>query len=100
MPRRYDDDDDLDDLPIRRDAPLTGMDAFFANTNTVVLVIFGLCCGCIPLVLSIIGLAICKDEKARSNATLLLIVSIVGVVAAAILQVMQGAMQQGGGGRF
>ena len=74
MSSRYDDrDDEFDDLPIRRDEPLSGLDAFFANTNTLGLVIFGLCCGCIPLVLSIVG-GRCRT-KGRSKATLLLIIS-------------------------
>jgi len=58
---------------IRR--PLTGMDAMFANTNIVVLILFGFCCGGIALILGIVGLAVCKDEKARQNAMIVTIIS-------------------------
>jgi len=98
MAKRYDDDDDLDDddLPsVKKKEPLSGMDGFFANTNIVVLVLFALCCGCIPLVLGIIGLATCKDPKAKSNAMIVVIVSVVSTLIGVVAQVLQGT-----GGQF
>jgi hypothetical protein len=53
------------------------MDAFFGNTNIVLLVVFGFCCGFIALIVGIIGLVTCKDPKAKQNA---LIVTILGCI--------------------
>ena len=80
--RRDDDDDDVADRIRRRPAQLSGLDGTFANTNIVVLVLFGICCGDIALILGIVGLCICKDELARRNA---LIVTIIGGVRVAIV---------------
>ena len=79
MPRKYDDEDDDDLRPVRK-RELSGLDGMFANTNMVVLVLFGLCCNglCfLPLILSIIGVTTCTDETARSNAKIVMIISIV-----------------------
>ncbi|MSQ95561.1 MAG: hypothetical protein EXR98_13520, partial [Gemmataceae bacterium] len=71
MPRRVDDnddrdddDDDEDDRPVRQKAPLTGLDHTFAKTDMVGLVIFGLCCGWVAVILSLVALLTCKDETA------------------------------------
>jgi hypothetical protein len=93
MGKKYDDDDD-DDIPsVRKKEPLSGLDGFFANTSTVVLVIFAFCCGGIALILSIIGVIICKDETAKSNARLVLIIS--GIITA--LSVIANVMNSMGG---
>jgi hypothetical protein len=76
--RRDDDDDDSSDI---RSKKLTGMDGMFGNTNIVMLILFGFCCGGIALILGIVGLATCKDPKARTNA---MIVTILGAVSTAI----------------
>ncbi len=73
------------------------MDAFFGNTNTVLLVLFGCCCGLIALIVSLIGVNTCTDEKAKSNAKMVLIISGIMVVLniiGTIINVMVGA---GGG---
>jgi hypothetical protein len=78
--RRRRDDDDDDDY-VRRPRQLTGLDGMFANTNIVILVLFGICCNGIALILGIVGLAVCKDEKARQNA---MIVTIIGGILTAV----------------
>ena len=80
MPRDYDDDS-------VRKKDLTGMNKMFAETNIVVLVLFGLCCNglcLLPLILSVIGVATCTDEKAQSNAKIVLIISGIVVVLGVI----------------
>ena len=89
---KYDDDDD-NDVPMRR-KELSGLDAFFGNTNTVLLVLFACCCGLIALIVSLIGLNTCTDEKAKANAKLVMIISGIMVVLnviATILQILAGA---------
>jgi hypothetical protein len=54
---------------------LTGLDGTFANTNIVVLVLFGLCCGVIALAFGIVGLVACKDELAKRNALIVTAIS-------------------------
>jgi hypothetical protein len=73
-PRRRRDDDD-DGPRGSQSKQLTGMDGMFANTNIVVLILFGLCCGEIALILGIVGLAVCKDEKAKQNAMIVTVIS-------------------------
>jgi len=82
-PRRRDDrDDDYDDDPRSRPVrQLTGLDKTFAETNVVVLVLFGLCCGGIAFILGVVGLVTCKDETAKKNA---MITTIVGGISAAL----------------
>jgi hypothetical protein len=95
MAKKYDDDDeDDDDMPsVRKKEPLSGLDGFFANTSTVVLVIFAFCCGTIALILSIIGLITCKDETAKSNARLVLIIT--GIIhVLAVLGNIVGSLQR------
>jgi hypothetical protein len=52
----------------------------FANTNIVLLIIFGFCCGYIALILGIVGLIACKDPKAKQNALIVTVIS--GIMAA------------------
>ena len=89
--RRDDEDEDYDeDRPRRRSVrkrELSGMDGMFANTNTVVLVLFGIFCGLIALILGIIGLATCKDEVAKRNAMIVTIISGVMTVVGVIVRI-------------
>jgi len=55
----------------------SGLDGFFANTNIIILVLFGVCCSGIALILGIIGLVTCTDPLAKRNA---LIVTILGAL--------------------
>jgi hypothetical protein len=57
------------------------MDAFFGNTNMVLLIILAVCCNGIALILGIIGLITCKDPVAKNNA---LIVTIIGGIITAL----------------
>jgi hypothetical protein len=92
--RRRDDDYDYDeDYDVRRSRKLTGMDAMFADTNIVLLVLFPLCCGVIALIFGIIGLATCKDETARQRALMVTIISAVWIVLAGGIRVAGIAMQ-------
>lgn len=93
--RRRRDEDDEDDYEARprrkrRDVAreLTGLDATFANTNIVMLVLFACLCGDIALLLGIIGLFACSDEKARTNALIVTCVSAVRVVVVVIAIIM------------
>ena len=100
--RRDDDDDDADDRPRRRrrdddyddDRPsrsgdLGPLDKMFRDTNTVVLVLFGCCCGVIAFILSLICYLTAKNEKAKSNAMLVLIISGVMTVLNVIGTILQ-----------
>jgi hypothetical protein len=72
---------------------LTGMDGMFANTNIVLLILFGFCCGYIALILGIVGLVTCKDPRAKNNA---LIVTIISAIMAAVHTIGGIAMNMGG----
>lgn len=63
------------------DTQLGPLDKMYRDTNIVILVIFGICCGLIAFILSLVAYLTAKDEKAKSNA---LIVMIVGAVLTAI----------------
>ncbi|WP_171470436.1 hypothetical protein [Frigoriglobus tundricola] len=52
----------------------------YKNTNIVVLILFGLCCGLIAFVLSLVAYLTGKDPKAKSNA---LVVLIIGAITSA-----------------
>jgi hypothetical protein len=84
--RRDEDDDDFDYDVRRRPRELTGLDATFANTNIVMLVLFSLFCGGIAFILGVIGLCTCKDELARRNA---LITTIIGGILTGLGVVVQ-----------
>jgi hypothetical protein len=73
--RRRDEDEDYPDV---RRRPRGGLDAMFADTNIVLLVLFGLCCSGIALILGAVGLATCTDPKAKQNA---LVVTIIGGIS-------------------
>jgi hypothetical protein len=96
-PRRRDDDDDYDDRP-RRPARLGPLDKTFRDTNIVVLVLFGFCCGIIALALSLVCLLTAKDEKAKSNAMIVVIVSGLMTVIGVGLQ-LTGILAGGAAGR-
>jgi hypothetical protein len=91
--RRRDEDDDDDDRPrrrrrsIRRDE-LTGLDAMFANTNIVALVLFGCLCGGIAGILGFVGVLTCKDEKAKQNAMITMIIGGVMLAIGIVVQVL------------
>ena len=61
-------------------------DKTFKNTNIVILIIFGLCCGIIPLVLGIIGIATCKDPTAKRNAIIVTVVGAISFILSILLQ--------------
>src|SRR5437870_1870287 len=92
--RRRDDDDD--DLPVRRKKTLSGLDAMYHDTSLVILILFGCLCGWIAVILSVIALATCKDETAKKNATIVLIIAVV----VGILHAVGIVMRTAGGGRF
>jgi len=98
-PRRRRDEDD--DRPRRRDdddyeprgggsKQLSGMDGLFANTNIVLLILFACLCNGIALILGIIGLVTCKDEKAKSNAMLTTIIAGIITALAVVGQIAAG----------
>ena len=63
-----------DDLEPDIRQPLTSTESLFANTNIVGLVLLGVCCNGFALIMGIIGLVICTDEKARRHALLMTII--------------------------
>jgi hypothetical protein len=83
-------DERYDDPDVRRSPP-SGMDGFFLNTNMVVLVLFGFCCGIIALVIGIVGLAICKDPDAKQRALIVTIISGITTALGAVYNIMQFA---------
>ena len=89
--RRDDYDDEDDDDRFRRRRPKREMgplDAMFRDTHIIVLVLFGLFCNGIALILSIIGVCTGKDPTGKSNAMILLILSLmVTVFGAAVMTV-------------
>ena len=97
MPGKYDDDDE-DTPSIRKNQPLSGMDAFFGNTNMALLILLACCCNGVALILGIIGLATCTDEKAKSNAKVVTIVAGILTVLGLISWIAQVMMGLGGGG--
>ena len=96
MARDRDDFDDVDDRPAPTGGDLGPLDKMYRDTNIIVLVLFGFCCGIIAAVLSLIAFLTAKDEKAKSNA---LIVMIVGGIMFALGLVIQftGALAGMGG---
>jgi uncharacterized membrane protein len=70
------------------DSQLGPLDKLFRDTNVVILVIFGLCCSLIAVILGLIGMLTAKDSKAKSNATLTLIVGGVSMALGVVLNVM------------
>jgi hypothetical protein len=91
---RYDDDDDFDDAPRRRSGGQGPLDGMYKYTNIVGLILFGLCCGLIAFVLSLVAFITAKDPQAKSNALVVLIIS--GILSALGI-VLQVAGVVGGG---
>jgi hypothetical protein len=92
---------DDDDLDVQK-RPLSGLDGMYANTNIVILIIFSLCCNglCfLPLILSLIGTLTCRDETAKSNARLSLIISCIGALLTVGGSFFRAMNQPGGGFR-
>ena len=87
------DDDGLGAPP---PSELSGMDKFFSNTGlAVVFIIFSFCCCALAgVIVGGIGVATCKDPKAKQMATICLIVSIVAIVLNAGLY-FTGAIKPG-----
>jgi hypothetical protein len=61
----------------------------YRDTNIVVLILFGCCCGFIALILSLVCYFTAKDEKAKSNALLVIIISAVLTVISIVANVAQ-----------
>jgi len=85
MARNRDDDDD--DIDVGK-KPLSGLDGMFANTNMAILIIFGCCCGGIAAILGLVGVLTCTDPKAKSNATIVMIIGAVSMVLGIVSQFM------------
>ncbi len=75
------------------------LDRQFSQTSIVLLVIFPLCCGWLALVFGIIGVVACQHPKARQNAWIVLVISIVWIISAIffVLITKAGMMDQHGG---
>ncbi len=90
------DDEDLPRLPRRQN----WLDKQFSQTSIVLLVLFPLCCGVVALVFGIIGVAACEHPKARQNAIIVLVISIVWILVGGFLVFVNAALQQRGHGGF
>ena len=101
--RRPRDEDDDDDRPRRRKRSGGGdmgpLDGMYRDTNIVLLVLFGICCGLIAFILSLIALITAKDPTAKSNAMICMIVAIVSMVLGIVLNIIMSAAGPGGIGR-
>jgi Na+/pantothenate symporter len=86
--------DDYDDRP----AQLGPLDKTFRDTNIVILVLFGICCGIIALALSLVGFLTAKDPKAKSNAMIVLVISGIIVALNVVWYVFLGGMAVLAGG--
>lgn len=51
------------------------LDKQFANTHIIILALAAFCCSGPALIFSIIGVAACKDPKAKRNAIIMLAIS-------------------------
>ena len=90
-------DDDLDRPSRGASGELGPLDKMYRDTNIVILVLFGLCCGLIAFVLSLIAYFTAKDPKAKSNALIVIIVGLVMTAVGIILQ-LTGAIAGGAAG--
>ncbi len=93
------DDDDFDDRPARSSGAKGPLDGMYANTNIVVLVLFGLCCGIIAFVLSLVCYLTAKDPKAKSNAMIVMAIGFAMFVVGIILNVAGVFAGAAAGGR-
>jgi hypothetical protein len=95
--RPEEEEEDYQEAPPRRRRPrrpeMGWLDQQFANTSMVLLVLFPVCCGMIALIFSIVGVAACQDPKARRNATIVLIISVVWVVAVLAVSVINALVK-------
>lgn len=98
MARERDDYDDEDDRPARRSEKLGPLDKMFRDTNIIILVLFALCCNGIAAILGLICVLTAKDPKAKSNATITLIIGAIVTVLSIALQVV-GAIGGAAAGR-
>ncbi len=86
-PERPDDEGDSrrrrrereDDDPYRRERDVSfrkrsWLEKELINTNIVILVLFGLCCGGIAAITGLIGVLTCQEPEARQKATILLVI--------------------------
>jgi hypothetical protein len=79
-------DDEREDRPRKKkkkkkSKQLGPMDLTYRDTNVAALVLFGICCSFIAIIHSGVGLVTSRDEQAKSNATLVLIVGIISFAA-------------------
>lgn len=63
-------------VPTAGGGPLDGL----FNLNAVLLIILSFCCQPIPLILGIVGLLTAGNAKAKSNATIVVIVSVLVIM--------------------
>jgi uncharacterized membrane protein len=64
----------------------------FRDTNVVLLVLFGLLCGCLAAILGLVGIFTAKDPTAKKNA---IIVTVVGFAAGIIWAVIRVVLSAG-----
>jgi len=68
-------------------AQKTGMDKWFTD-QFVLAIIVSICCGFIGLIVNVIGFFVVKDPKAKSNATICMVISLVLVGIGVVLNLM------------
>ena len=65
------------------------LDSTFCNINVVILVSFGFCCGLIAFIIALNCVLTAKNEKAKSNAVLVLIISGIVTALGVVSQIVQ-----------
>jgi hypothetical protein len=74
--------------PFRKPPEMNWLDKQFAHTSLPILVIFPLCCGLPAFGFGLAGVIACQHPKARRNAIIVLVISIVAMALGIALQVV------------
>jgi Na+/pantothenate symporter len=70
-------------------AQKSGMEKWYTD-QFVIAIIVSICCGIIGLIVNVIGFFVVKDPKAKSNATICMVISLILVGIAVVVNVMGG----------
>ena len=74
--------------PFRKPPEMNWLDKQFAHTSLPILVIFPLCCGLPAFGFGLAGVIACSHPKARRNAIIVLVISVIAMVLGVALQVI------------
>jgi hypothetical protein len=85
----YDDDEGYDEPRRRHLEEDTWIDQQFNQTSIVILVLFSLLCGIIAVIFGILGVAICRDPRARQKSIIVLVISLVYIAVATAVVILR-----------